>query len=264
MAIFTAGCIEATDSVQKIRNHVYDLAKHDLDSPAMKISVRKSSTCINFIAFLPKEKLTHENILKAVSECDQRTVIVFEIDYKHVGIVCEYQRIVDYILDKPEEFAQERGYETRFVDNADGVKLVSFNLDKNSREAWAGSVSLGFTILLTTLIFYSGYYYIQDIPINKGNQISLVDQYKRIIKKEFGRSGAVTKKVDIVKSLENVEELTQATNARLLQAKYDGKDFCIAVETIETKKFVNMLPENTVVKYQNNLEGKVQYCYEKI
>lgn len=264
MAIFTAGCIEATDSVQKIRNSVYDLAKHDLDSPAMKMSVRKSSTCVNFIAFLPKEKLTHENILKAVSECDQRTVIVFEIDYKHVGIVCEYQRIVDYILDKPEEFAQERGYETRFVDNADGVKLVSFNLDKNSREAWAGSVSLGFTILLTTLIFYSGYYYVQDIPINKGNQMSLETQYKLLVKKEFKRSAAVAKKVDLVKRLEDVEKLTKETNARLLQAQYNGKDFCVAVETLETKKFVNILPANTVVKYQNDLEGKVEYCYEKI
>lgn len=264
MAIFTAGCIEATDNIQKIRNHVYDLAKHDLDSPAMKISVRKSSTCINFIAFLPKEKLTHENILKAVSECDQRTVIVFEIDYKHVGVVCEYQRIVDYILDKPEEFAQERGYATRFVDNSEGVKLVSFNLDKNSREAWAGSVSLGFTILLTTLIFYSGYYYIQDIPINQGNQASLVEQYKTIIKKEFGRSEQVSKKIDIVQKLEEIEQFTKATHARLEQIKYDGKDFCVDVKTIETKKFINLLPDNTKVTDNNKFEGKVRYCYEKI
>jgi hypothetical protein len=197
MAIFTAGCIETTGNANEIRNRIYDLAKHDLDSPAMKISVRKSPTCINFIAFLPKDKIVKENILKKVSECETRTVIIFELDYKHVGIVCEYSRIIDYILDKPKEFAQERSYSTVFSDNADGVKLVSFNIDNINREAKAGFLSLGFTIILTTSIFFSGYAYMQETKINKGNKDDLAKQYRDIVKKEFQRSDEIVKKVDI-------------------------------------------------------------------
>ncbi|MDF1880927.1 hypothetical protein JHD50_06345, partial [Sulfurimonas sp. MAG313] len=86
MAIFTAGCIELTNDSKKMRRSIYDVAKHDLDSPAMKVSVRKSPTCINFIAFLPKEKILQENILKEISKCNERTVVIFELDYKHVGV----------------------------------------------------------------------------------------------------------------------------------------------------------------------------------
>ncbi len=264
MAIFTAGCIESTQNIQKIRNSIYELAKHDLDSPAMRISVRKTPTCINYIAFLPKDKMLRENILKTVSRCDDRTVVIFELDYKHVGIICESQRIEDYILDRPEEFAQERGYETRFADNVDGVKLVSFNLDKNGREAQAGWVSLGFTILLTTVLFYSGYHYMKDIPINKGNQDSLSQQYKRIVKKEFSRSEKLTRKVDMVKMLEDIERLTKATQATLQQVKYDKQDFCVEVKTAQIETFVAMLPENAKIKHRNSASGIVQYCYEKI
>lgn len=264
MAIFSAGCIESTDNAQIIRERVYKLAKHDLDSPAMKISVRKSPTCINYIAFLPKEKMSHENILKAVSQSGERTVIVFELDYKHVGIVCEYQRIIDYILDKPQEFAQERGYKTRFVDNSDGVKLVSFNLSQNSREAWAGSVSLGFTILLTSIIFYSGYFYMKSIPINQGNKESLTQQYQSLVKKEFERSEVLTKKVDMVAALSDIERLTKATHATLQQVTYENNSFCVQVKAIQTEPFINILPANTKIKHKNNERGIVQYCYEKI
>jgi len=264
MAIFSAGCIKSTNSSHQIRSNVYKLAKHDLDSPSMKVSVRKSPTCINYIAFLPKEKITHENILKAVSESVDRTVIIFELDYKHVGVVCEYQRIVDYILDKPQEFAQERGYETRFINNTEGVKLISFNLDNNSRETRAGFISLGFTILLTTSIFYSGYYYMQNMSINKGNKISLSEQYKRIVKREFGRSEELTHKVDIVQALEDVEQLTKATKAQLRQVNYQNKNFCVEVKTVQMEPFLAMLPENTRIKHKNSARGVVQYCYEKI
>ncbi len=264
MAIFSAGCIKSTDNSHLIRSSIYNLAKHDLDAPSMKVSVRKSPTCINYIAFLPKEKITHENILKAVSESESRTVIIFELDYKHVGVVCEYQRIIDYILDKPNEFAQERGYETRFVTNNEGVKLISFNLDNNSRETRAGFISLGFTILLTTSIFYSGYYYMQNMSINKDNKTSLEQQYKTIVKKEFERSSVLTHKIDMVDALEDVELLTKATHAKLRQVKYDNKNICVEVKTVLTEPFISLLPKNTTIKHRNNARGIVQYCYEKI
>ena len=264
MAIFTAGCIESTNNNNKIRDRVYELARHDLDSPAMKISVRKSPTCINFIAFLPKDKIIQENILKKVSECEDRTVIVFELDYKYVGVVCEYRRITDYILDKPKEFAQERGYETVFVDNADGVKLVSFNLDETSRTAKAGFISLGFTILLTTTIFYSGFYYMKDTNINRNNQVSLAKQYKKIVKNEFEKSEKIVKKVDIVSALDDIERLTQATRATLSQVKYEQNSICVEAETLQMEPFLMMLPKNTIVKHKDKIKGIVKYCYETI
>lgn len=264
MAIFTAGCIESTNNSQKIRDRIYELAKHDLDSPAMKVSVRKSPTCINFIAFLPKDNIVQENILKKVSECENRTVIIFELDYKYVGIVCEYRRITDYILDKPKEFAQERGYETEFVDNADGVKLVSFNLDKNNRSAKAGFISLGFTILLTTTIFYSGFSYMQDTKLNKGNQLSLESQYKMIVSKEFKKSEKIARKVDVVGTLEEIEHLTQATKATLSQVEYSNNRLCAKVQTSQIEQFITMLPQNTTLKNKDSEKGIVQYCYETI
>jgi len=264
MAIFTAGCIESTRDSKKIRNNVYALAKHDLDSPGMKISVRKSPTCINYIAFLPREKLSHENILKAVSGCIKTTVVVFELDYKQMGVVCESGRIIDYILDKPQEFALERGYETFAVDNTNGVELVSFNLSQNNREVWAGSVSLGFTILLTSIIFYSGYFYMQDIPVSKVDKETLTQQYKTIVKKEFDRSKETVAKVDVVYALEDIERLMQASNSTLIQLKYDKKNFYVEVKTLQTEAFIAMLPQNTKVKYENRTKGIVQYYYEKI
>ena len=251
MAIFTAGCIEATKDANSIRNRVYALAKHDLDSPAMKISVRKSPTCINFVAFLPKDKIIQENILSKASECEERTVIVFELDYKYVGVVCEYRRITDYILDKPKEFAQERGYKTLFVDNADGVKLVSFNLDNATRSAKAGFVSLGFTILLTTTIFYSGFYYMKDTDINRGNKKSLENQYKTIVKNEFEKSRKIVAKVDMVKALDEIEQITKATESTLNNIQYSNKKICIDIQTPNMEQLLMILPKNIKAEIQS-------------
>lgn len=264
MAIFTAGCIESTGDSKKLRTSVYELAKHDLDSPSMKISVRKSPTCINYIAFLPKDKIIEENILEQVSNCDKRTVIIFELDYKYVGIVCEYKRIIDYILDKPKEFADERSYDTIFVDNIDGVKLVSFNLDNINREAKAGFVSLGFTILLTTSIFFSGYAYMGETKVNMGNQKSLEAQYKMIVEREFKKSDKIVKKVDIVKSLEKIEELTQKTFATLNQVQYESDKLCVEVQSDRLESFLLTLPKNITLKQKDLEKGIVQYCYAKI
>ena len=264
MAIFTAGCIESNGSSKEIRNSIYKLARHDLDSPAMKISVRKSPTCINFVAFLPKDKIIQENILKLASECESRTVIIFELDYKYVGVVCEYSRIVDYILDKPKEFAQERNYETKFAENVDGVKLVSFNLDVINRDAKAGFMSLGFTILLTTTIFFSGYAYMEDIRINRGNKDSLVTQYQALFEREFKKSEEIVKKIDLVANMEDIERLMQATHSTLNQLKYSDKKICAEVQTLQMESFLIRLPQNTKVKHRDTLKGIVQYCYEKI
>ncbi len=264
MAIFTAGCIEKTDNITKIRNSVYDIAKHDLDSPAMKISVRKTPTCINFIAFLPKDKIKKESILKTVSQCEIRTVVVFELDYKFVGVVCEYGRIIDYILDKPKEFAKERGYETIFVDNAKGVDLVMFNLDNINREAKAGFVSLGFTILLTSTIFFSGYAHLKDTQIHKGNKEELVEQYRALVKKEFEVSKKIVQKVDMVSALDDIERLMQQSGSNLEQFKYDKNNFCVKVRTPQIEPLIRLLPKNMKIVEKDTIDGTLEYCYEKI
>ena len=264
MAIFTAGCIPQTNKAREIRDNVYKLAKHDLDSPAMKISVRKSPTCINFIAFLPKDSIEQENILKTVSECQDRTVINFELDYKFVGVVCEYGRIIDYILDKPQEFAKERTYKTIFIDNSSGVKLVSFNLDSLDREAKAGFISLGFTILLTSVIFFSGYAHLQETQLNRGNKKELVQQYRDMIKKEFKTSKEIVKKVNIVQALEDTERLMQQSGSNLEQFIYSDKRYCVKVKTPQIEPLLRMLPRNMELKGIDRLNGKVNYCYEEI
>jgi hypothetical protein len=264
MAIFTAGCIESTGKAKEIRNRVYELAKNDLDSPAMKVSVRQSPTCINFIAFLPKDKIVKENILKKVSECQKRTVIIFELDYKHVGVICEYSRIIDYILDKPKEFAQERSYEIVYADNSDGVELVSFNLDSINREAKAGFISLGFTILLTSTIFFSGYAYMQETKINNGNKDDLAKQYKALVKKEFEKSEKIVKKVDMLGALEDVERLTKETHATLQHIEYSENNFCVKVKTLQMEPFLVKLPLKAKIKQTDTVNGIVEYCYEKI
>lgn len=265
MSIFTAGCIELTNNSQKIRDSVYQLAKYDLDSPSMKISVRKSPTCINFIAFLPKDKIKYENILKQVSECQNRSVLIFELDYKLVGVVCQEQKIVDYILDNPTEYAFEHNYETYMIDNTNGVELVYFNLDENSRRTKAGFISLGFTVLLTSTIFYSGYEYMQNIHINKQTKESLTNEYKQIVKTEFEKSsGYIHKKIDISLALEDIERLTQATNATLSQVKLKDRTLCVEVKTFQIEPFVSNLPKNIEIDYSKRINGIVRYCYETL
>ncbi|MEA1918087.1 MAG: hypothetical protein U9N42_11255 [Campylobacterota bacterium] len=264
MAIFSAGCIEKSDDLRTIRQEVYRLARHDLDSPSIKISARRHHSCINYIAFLPKERLVQENILRAVSQSDDRVVVMFELDYKHVGVVCEYQRIIDYILDKPEEFARERGYKTKFVDNSDGAKLLMLNLTKDSREAKAAFGSLAFVIFLTSVIFYVGYQHLLNIPINKGNQKELQVEYEKMVKNEFSRSAKMVHKVDTVKVLDDVESLTKITKSYLRNITYKNAQFCVSVKTPHLAKFSELLPRNTKIKDMDYDKNIVNYCYEKI
>ena len=81
MAIFTAGCLNLTSDIDKIRAQVYKYARSDLDSTAVKVSLRKHADGINYVAFLPKEKLVYENILLLASKNKGKSIIIFEISY---------------------------------------------------------------------------------------------------------------------------------------------------------------------------------------
>jgi hypothetical protein len=202
MAIFTAGSIEFISDNAKIREQVYTLARTDLDSPAVKVSLRKHSGGINYVAFLPKEKLVCENILPIASKNQGKNIIVFELDYKNVGVVLEDDKIVDYILDRPEEFATERGYGTLYADNLKGDKLVSLNLDKERRETRIGSFLIACTVVVVSGILYAGYGYLNATEISMTNRDVLQQEYKKLVTENCQTSFAITKKVDIVHELE--------------------------------------------------------------
>jgi len=264
MAIFTAGCLNLTSDIDKIRAQVYHFARKDLDSIAVKVSLRKHSEGINYIAFLPKERLVYENVLLLASKNSGKSIIIFELDYKQVGVVVEDQKIVDYILDKPEEFAKERGYETVYADNVKGDKLVSINLDKDRKETWIGSVLLACTIIITSVIFYFGYDYLEHTELNLTNRDTLVQEYRQLVKTNCKTSFAITKKVDIVKELEKLEKMTQSTESTLQQISYQNDSLCAEVVTPNLNAFVGLLPPEAKIIKEDAAQGIVQYCNEKI
>ncbi|HEX5328559.1 hypothetical protein [Sulfuricurvum sp.] len=247
-----------------IRTQVYAHARKDLDSAAVKISLRKHPEGINYIAFLPKEKLVYENILSLASKNQGKNVIVFELDYKNVGVVVEDQKIVDYILDKPEEFSKERGYEILYADNTKGDKLVSINLDKERQETWIGSFLIACTVVITSGILYAGYGYLNATELNLTNRDALVSEYKQLVKTNCTTSFAMTKKVDIVHELEKIEEMTKSTESTLQQISYQNDSLCAEVVTPNLNAFVRLLPPEANIIKEDVAQGIVQYCNEKI
>lgn len=264
MAIFTAGSLEFSNDINNIRAQVYRYARTDLDSAAVKISLRKHAEGINYIAFLPKEKLVYENILLLASKSQGKCIIIFELDYKNVGVVVEDQKIVDYILDKPEEFAKERGYETLYADNIKGDKLVSINLDKERKDTWVGSFLIACSVVLTSAILYAGYAYLNKTELNITNRDTLVKEYKQLVTKNCQTSFAMTKKVDIVHELEKIEEMTKSTESTLQQISYQNDSLCAEVVTPNLNAFVRLLPPEANIIKEDVAQGIVQYCNEKI
>lgn len=264
MAIFTAGSIPLTSDMNRIREYVYAQGRHDLDSSAIKVSLRQYANGINYIAFLPKVKLYYENILLMVSKVQERSVVVFELEYKLVGVICESGNIVDYILDKPEEYAKERGYSIVPADNTKGAKLVSLNLDQQRKETWMGSFLLLSTVCLTTFMFYIGYDHLKEIPLLRFDKKELITQYHETLKTQKEQTAQMTKKVDMVQALDTIEHLMQDTHSQLRNVAYTGSTLCVEVKTEDMSTLLAKLPVDTTVQKQNELEGSVQYCYEKI
>ncbi len=265
MAIFSAGCIQAEGSKKAIREKVYRLVRAELDSAAMKISLHGNKDVINFIAFLPKEKIMYQNVLQTVAATAGRIVVIFELDYKHVGVVCEEGRIIDYILDKPENFALERGFATKFVDNSGGQKLQSINLQRQKMEIFLGSVTLLFSLVLVSGVLYGGYEYLKQSNIKSKQQLSLQRQYEAMVKKEFSRSVKMIERIDSVKWLNDVEKLTKRTKSTLKQIVYNDNRFCVQIKPADRVEFLEYLPQKTnLIETKGQEKDLIQYCYEKI
>lgn len=264
MAIFTAGSIPLTGDINRIREQVYAQGRQDLDSSAIKVSLRKYANGINYIAFLPKVKLYYENILTMVSKVQERSVVIFELEYKLVGVVCEAGNIIDYILDKPEEYAKEYGYSILAADNSKGAKLVYLNLDQQRKETWMGTFLLLCTVFLTTLIFYIGYDHLKEIPILRLDKEQVVKEYHSLLKTQTDATAEMTKKVDMLQDLEQIESLTRETGSQLRQVQYQNKNICVEIKTEHLETFLPKLPPDATIQKENDSEGIVQYCYEKI
>lgn len=264
MAIFTAGSLDLNSNMNTIRTQVYTLARHDLDSAAIKISLRKHAEGINYIAFLPKEKLVYENILALASKNQGKSVIIFELDYKNVGVVLEDEKIIDYILDRPEDFAAERGFGTLYADNTKGDKLVSLNLDKERQETWISSFLIACSVVITTGILYTGYSYLNATEVNLTNRDTLKQEYKKLVESNIKASMDITEKVDIVRELEKIEEITQSTESTLQQISYQNDSLCAEVVTPNLNAFVRLLPPEANIIKEDVAQGIVQYCNEKI
>ncbi len=264
MAIFTAGSIPLTSDINRIREQVYAQGRHDLDSSAIKVSLRKYANGINYIAFLPKVKLYYENILMMVSKVQERSVVIFELEYKLVGVICEAGNIIDYILDKPEEYAKEYGYRIVAADNSKGAKLISLNLDQQRKETWMGTFLLVCTFCLTTLIFYVGYDHLEEIPLLRTDKNQIAKEYHDLLKSQTEKTALMTKKVDMLKELEQVENLTRETHSQLRQIEYKNNSLCVEIKTENLNSLLSKLPVDISIQKQNEPEGIVQYCYEKI
>ena len=264
MAIFTAGSIPLTHDIKRIREHVYAQGRHDLDSSAIKVSLRQYANGINYIAFLPKVKLYYENILLMVSKVHERSVVVFELDYKLVGVICEAGNILDYILDKPEEYAKERGYSIVSADNTKGSKLISLNLEQQRKETWMGTFLLLSTVFLTTFMFYIGYDHLQEIPLLRFDKKELVTQFHETLETQKEQTAQMTKKVDMLQALDTIEHLMQDTHSQLRNVEYKGNKVYVDAKTDDIRALLAKLPADATIQKQNELEGSVQYCYEKI
>lgn len=265
MAIFTAGCIELSNNTKTMRKKIYDLASQELDSSAMKMSVFKVRDAINYIAFLPKERIVEENILKHIANTEGRYVIIFELDYKHVGVICEDGKIIDYILDKPEVFAYERDYQTKFVDNKSGQKLTPINLEKQRRESTFENIIFAFLIFLIFGVLYGGFDYMGRLDIKLDEKTALEKQYEATVKKEFNHSLNMIKRVDSLKILNEIEELTQKTKSTLNQIVYNDNKFCVKIKSLDKVEFMKNLPAHAkLIDGNKKQKDLIQYCYEKI
>lgn len=261
MAVFSAGYIEYSINKKALRKKIYEKAKSELDSPAMKISTKGGSGFVNFIAFLPKEKISKQNVLQTVQQCQEKCVVVFELDYKQVAVVCEEGMIMDYILDKPKIFAKERGYEIKFADNFKGQTLQYINLQKQKSEIVLSSLLMLFCIVVLAVGLLGGYRYIAEFKQYESQKMQLQSEYETIVNRQLSDALKQIEKIDSVAVLNEIERVTKNTDSRLRQiALRDGR-FCVqlANDDIERVKRYNF-EDIVIVQEEENLFG---YCYEK-
>ncbi len=262
MAIFSAGCI-AVESRKKLRKKIYNTAKNDLDSPAMQMALKAGRNYVNYIAFLPKEKLQRQNVLDCVAKSSGRAVVVFELDFKHVGVVCEEGKIVDYLLDKPETFARERDYNVILADNLSGPKLTHVNLKQQQLAGFITKTMSLFFIAAMSVVLYGGYIQMEKMREYKEVKAQVKQEYKSLLQSKFERAKHKIRRVDTLRWLGQVEDVCKKSGSNLKQFVYNEKSFCAQIKAKNKEEVLAYLPSNTRL-IENNSKELVQYCYEKI
>ncbi len=206
----------------------------------------------------------YENILKAVSALEEKSVIIFELDHKLVGVICEGDTITDYILDKPQEYAKECGYQILQADNTAGAKLVPLNLDKEQKNAWIGSFLLLCTVLLTTTILYFGYKYLEEIPLMRSEKEQTLKESEQLLKAQTESTAKTLQNIDILNELNLVEDLTRKSGARLHQMRTENNKIFVEIKNADIGKLRTNLPPKSVVTKESVQEGTMGFYYEKI
>lgn len=263
MAIFSAGFVEYSSSTKKLKNKIYEKAKTDLDSGAIKIATKGGKGYVNYIAFLPREKIQKTNILQLAHNLEGKNVIVFELDYSQVGVICEDGTVIDYILDKPQIFAKERGYEIKFADNFKGQKLQPINLQKQKTETFVTLFLLIFFIISISVGFYGGFEYVNKYKTYEVKKAVLQKEYEAIAQNNLQKALQKVQKVDSVKILNDVENITKQTATRLKQFSFNENKFCVMLllndnSNLDNYDFSKMQIIDTKEKQTFG------YCYEKI
>lgn len=262
MAIFSAGSVAYSINKKDLRKRIYEKAKSELDSPAMKISTKGGNGFVNYIAFLPKEKIDKQNVLQLVQKCKERSIVIFELDYKQVGVLCENGEIIDYILDKPKILAKDRGYAVKHADNFKGQPLRLINLQQQKGELLLSTFMVLFFITILTAGLYGGYEYIAKYKKYESQKIALQKEYEEIVNKKLTQALMQIQKVDSVAILNEVEKVTRDTDSRLRQIAFSSGRFCVQLvsDDIERVKRYNF-EGIEIVQMEKNMFG---YCYEKI
>lgn len=263
MAVFSAGFVEYHKDKKSLRKLIYEKAKSELDSSAMKIATKGGKGFVNFIAFLPKERIKQQNILELAQNLQGKNVIVFELDYKQVGVICEDGMIIDYILDKPQIFAKERGYEVVFASNVKGQVLKPINLQKQKLETYFSVTLFLFFTLFLTGGAYGGYEYFNKHKTYEVKKQQLEKEYELIVEKNLKDALQRIEKVDSVKVLEDVEKVTKITKTRLKQLSFQKEKFCVQLLLTDESSVQSYdFSRYEVLKFEaKDIFG---YCYEKI
>ena len=264
MAIFTAGSIPISSNIKQIREEIYAIGRRDLDSSAIKISLRQSANRINYIAFLPKTKMYQENILKVVTMLRHKSVVTFELEHKLVGVICDGDKIVDYILDKPQEYAKEFGYKILHTDNMTGAKLVALNLDREEKNVWIGGFLLLCTVIMTTLILYVGYDYLKDIPLMKAQKEQALQESQHLLQVQKQAAAKIMQNIDLLSEMNAVEKITRECGAKLHQMRTEENKIFVEINKADNNKLRTLLPPKAVITKENTQDGTMEFYYEKI
>jgi cell division protein FtsB len=263
MAVFSAGFVEFCRDKKALRNKIYEKAKSELDSSAMKIAVKAGNGFVNFIAFLPKEKILRQNILDVAAKSQGKCVIVFELDYKQVGVICEEGMIIDYILDKPQLFAKERGYEVKFADNLNGQTLQAINLQKQKVQIYFSTVFFSVFLFVVFGGLYGGYEYFNTYKKYENQKQALEKEYEQIVQNNLRNVLAKIERIDSVNVLNDVEALTKQTKTRLRQIALKEKRLCVQLLVTDESELGNYDFKGKEILTLND-KTLFGYCYEKI